>query len=124
MARGIILVALLFAGAFGATAQQSASPAPRPDQVLAAEPEHGKDVNVVYGRIKELKGGQKIVIHVDNAKDKTYNLADRDRAVTVAEALAVGDPVKVIEAKTTKAVQIVRDTGREQTKSREKAAQK
>ena len=68
----------------------------------------------VSGVIKELKGGQKIVIQVDNAPDKTYNLSDKNRTISVAETLAVGDRVKIMESKETKGVQIVRDVKADQ----------
>lgn len=66
---------------------------------------------MTYGRIKDVKAGQKIVIAIDGAPDKTYNLADAQKAIKVAEDLAVGDPVKVVESgkKGAKSVQIVRD---------------
>ena len=106
--RVVALLALVLTGGLLAPAQQPASPAAGQEQ-NRERPEDNKDIDVVYGRIKEVKAGQKIVVHVDNARDKTYDLADKNRTITVAEDLAVGDPVKVLEAKTTKGVQIVRD---------------
>jgi hypothetical protein len=112
--RVVSLAALVFAGGLVAPAQQ---PAPTPEQTRAETPDTpSKDVKAVYGRIKEVKAGQKIVVQVDNARDRTYNLADKNRTITVAEDLAVGDRVKVLEAKTTKAVQIVRDVTSDSTK--------
>ena len=109
--RVLALLALLAGGGWIAEAQQPAAPPPNPDQTLAKQPTKStNDTDVLYGRIKEVKGGQKIVIHVDNARDKTYNLADKDRTVKLAEDLAVGDAVKVLEAKGSKSIQIVRDT--------------
>jgi hypothetical protein len=75
-----------------------------------------KDPDAIYGRIKEVKDKQKIVIAVDNAPDKTYNLADAKTNVTLADALAVGDPVKVLETERDgrKSVQIARDTAHQE----------
>ena len=114
MIRTFALLSLVVAGSLSVPAQQAKSPTPQPDDVLSAKTEKSADVDLVYGRIKELKGGQKIVIQVDNAPDKTYNLAGKDKAVTVADALAVGDRVKVMESKETKGVQIVRDVKADQ----------
>ena len=72
------------------------------------------DMDVTYGRIKELTAGQKVVINVDNAPDKTFELADKDLAVKMAKGLKVGDPVKVQEHDVmgkTKSVNITKHTG-------------
>jgi hypothetical protein len=72
------------------------------------------DTDVTYGRIKELNAGQKIVINIDNAPDKTFDLADKDLRVTLAKGLKVGDPVKVNEhevAGKTRSVTITKHVG-------------
>jgi hypothetical protein len=114
MFRTFALFSLLLTGSFWIPAQETKQPGPQPDEVLKAATEKSEDVDITYGRIKELKGGQKIVVQVDNAPDKTYDLASKDRTIKVAESLAVGDRVKVFEAKETKAIQIVRDVKAEQ----------
>jgi hypothetical protein len=55
------------------------------------------DKDATYGRVKELTAGQKVVIDVDNAVDKSFDLNDKDLKVTLAKGLKVGDPVKVVE---------------------------
>jgi hypothetical protein len=57
--------------------------------------------------------GGRIVIDVDNAIDKSFELADNDPRVNVAAGLKVGDPVKVTEREVNdkKTVQIVKHTG-------------
>jgi len=114
MVRIFAVLSLFFASALSIPAQQAKSPAAQPDEVLKAATEKSEDVELVYGRIKELKDGQKIVIQIDNAPDKTYNLADKNRTIKVAEALAVGDPVKIIESKQSRGVQIVRNVKADQ----------
>jgi sRNA-binding protein len=72
------------------------------------------DHDVTYGRIKELTAGQKVVINVDNAPDKTFDMTDKSVKVTMAKTLKVGDPVKIQEhevAGKTKAVTITKHTG-------------
>ena len=72
------------------------------------------DTDVTYGRIKELTAGHKVVINVDNAPDKSFDLTDKDVAVKLAKGLKVGDPVKVQEhdvAGKTKSVMITKHTG-------------
>lgn len=72
------------------------------------------DKDVTYGRIKELTAGKKVVINVDNAPDKTFEMTDKDVAVHLAKGLKVGDPVKVQEhevAGKTKSVMISKHTG-------------
>jgi hypothetical protein len=67
-----------------------------------------------HGRIKELTAGQKIVINVDNAPDKTFELNDKDVTVKLAKGLKVGDPVAVNEHSVmgkTKSVSITKHTG-------------
>ena len=74
---------------------------------------HGKP-DVAYGRVKEITPGQKVVIDVDNAVDKSFDLADKDLTVKMASGLKVGDPVMVTEhsvAGKTKSVQISRHSG-------------
>src|SRR5262245_36805633 len=114
MVRTFAVLSLLVTSALSVPAQQTKSPDPQPDQVLKAATEKSDGVDLVYGRIKELKSGQKLVIQVDNGPDKTYNLTDKDRNIKVADALAVGDRVKVMESKESKGVQIVRDVKAEQ----------
>ena len=79
-------------------------PAPTPEQVLSQS--RNNDTGTV-GKIKEIQGGQKIVIAVDNARDKSYSLTDAKRKITLAEGLTIGDRVKVLESDAS--VQIVRD---------------
>jgi len=72
------------------------------------------DTAVSYGRVKELTAGQKIVIDVDNAVDKSFDLADKDLKVTLGKGLKVGDPVKVTEHEVlgkTKSVMIAKHSG-------------
>jgi hypothetical protein len=70
--------------------------------------------DVTYGRVKEITAGQKVVIDVDNAMDKSFDLTDKDVAVKLAPGLKVGDPVKVTEhsvAGKTKRVEITHHAG-------------
>jgi len=76
--------------------------------------EAASDHDVTYGRIKELTAGQKVVINIDNAPDKSFDLSDKDVAVKLAKGLKVGDPVKIQEheiAGKTKSVAITKHTG-------------
>ena len=72
------------------------------------------DKDATYGRIKELTAGDKVVINVDNAPDKTFDLKDKDVAVKMGKGLKVGDPVKVVENEKmgkTQSVMITKHTG-------------
>jgi hypothetical protein len=105
-------VLLMFAGflLIGGDALSAQPPKPDADKTVTAK---GKP-DVTYGRVKELTAGQKIVIDVDDAVDKTFDLSDNDLAVNLGAGLKVGDPVKVTEhsvAGKTKRVQVVRHTG-------------
>lgn len=114
--RNIAMIAgLILTSGFVVTAQETQNPTPRPDQIDTTRPEKATEVEAVHGKIKEVRAGEKIVIDVDNAPDKTYNLADEKRTVRVAEGLAIGDPVKVLESDVegNKAVEIVRDVSSE-----------
>ena len=51
-----------------------------------------KDADVTYGRVKKLTPCQKVIIEVDNAVDKSYDLTDKDVKINSAKGLQVGDP--------------------------------
>jgi hypothetical protein len=99
------IAALLLAGSPALFGQSTTK-----EKAKAAASDH----DVTYGRIKELTAGQKVVINVDNAPDKSFDLADKDLHVTLGKGLKVGDPVKVQEhevAGKTKSVTITKHTG-------------
>ena len=111
-----LLSVLMLGSAVFAGAQESQRPTPKPGEVDTKAAEKNKNTDAVYGRIKTVTTGDKIVIAVDNAPDKTYSLRDPKVTVRVAEGLAVGAPVKVLEAevKGNRSVDIVRNTDGEQ----------
>lgn len=53
--------------------------------------------DAIYGRVKEFKSGEKLVIDINNAPDKSYDLA-KQHDVVVAPGLKAGDPVKITES--------------------------
>ena len=70
--------------------------------------------DVSYGRIKEVTAGQKVVIDVDDAPDKSFDLTDKDLTVKLGKDLKVGDTVKVTEHSVlgkTKSAMIAKHTG-------------
>ena len=87
---------------------------PAPQEQGARAKSDSPNMNVTYGRVKEINEGKKVVIDVDNAPDKSFDLGDKDVSVNMDRGLKVGDPVKVSESKTTlgktKAVTIHKDT--------------
>lgn len=82
-------------------------PTPQPEQVEA----EAANVQGVYGKIKDVKAGDKIVIEVEKGRDRTYSLADPKKTISVADGLAIGDKVKIVESgrRSNKSIQIVRD---------------
>jgi hypothetical protein len=54
------------------------------------------DHDATYGRVKEFKAGDKLVLDINNAPDKSYDLT-KEHDVVVAPGLKVGDPVKITE---------------------------
>jgi ribosomal protein L21E len=82
---------------FGLLAQEPNAPKERSATPQADRAAPDADADMTYGRIKEFTAGQKIVIDVDNAIDKTFDLTDKDKAITVENELKVGDPVMVTE---------------------------
>ena len=82
-----LLSALLLGSAVFAGAQESQRPTPQPGAIDTKAAEKNKNTDAVYGRIKTVTSGDKIVIAVDNAPDKTYNLRDSKVTVRVAEGL-------------------------------------
>ena len=111
--------ALLLTGAGGAFGQPPPAPADR-DQTrdTRARANVDKDADVTYGRVKEITAGQRVVIAVDNAPDKTFELADKGVKVNFAKELKVGDPVKVSEQASmgkTRSVTISKHTGSSDT---------
>jgi hypothetical protein len=114
MIHQVFTVSLLAAGlCIGQQQGQTPNPTPTPQEVTAEAAQNND--GAVFGTIKDVKAGQKIVVDVDKGRDRTYNLADPKRTVTLAEGLAVGDKVKIIESgkKDNKSVQIVRDVRNE-----------
>ena len=103
----ITLISILFGG-IGVLAQGAANA----EKGNSADVHKTIKTDVTYGRVKELTPGKKIAIDVDNSPDKSFDLSDKDKTVTLAKGLSVGDPVKVIERKANgkDAVRIVRDT--------------
>ena len=110
-------LALFTAMLVGTSAAFAQNPVPEAGRVTERAVEN--DSGAVYGKIKEVKDKQKIVIAVEKGRDRTFNLADAKVAVALAEGLAVGDKVKVLETKKdgAQSVQIVRDV-REQSEQR------
>jgi hypothetical protein len=108
----VAAVLLLGTGSLYAQAQSKAEHAA--ETTKARVKNAATDHDVTYGRIKELTAGDKVVINVDNAPDKTFNLHDKDLSVKMAKTLKVGDPVKIQEhevAGKTKSVAITKHTG-------------
>jgi hypothetical protein len=108
-----LLSALILASGVFAAAQESREPLPRPGQIDTTRPQaRAEDTDAIFGKIKEMEGKNRIVIAVDNAPDKTYNLTDKKKTVRLADGLAVGDRVKVLEHENgeNETVDIVRDT--------------
>src|SRR3954452_6103605 len=81
-------------------------------QVPAPTTDTSRKADVTYARVKEVTEGQKIVLDVNNAPDKSFDLTDKDTKVTLAQGLKVGDPVKVSERTVNgkKVVDIVHDS--------------
>lgn len=111
----VSMAALLLAGCGAVFAQTAETKAEHTAKKAKAKTKAAlSDKDVTYGRIKELTAGQKVVINVDNAPDKSFDLADKDVAVRLGKGLKVGDPVKVQEhevAGKTKSVTISKHTG-------------
>jgi hypothetical protein len=102
----VVTAALMLFGGNSLVAQ-------RPNPLRMNFADKGKP-DVTYGRVKEITAGQKIVIDVDDAIDKSFDLSDKDLSVKLAPNLKVGDPVKISEhsvAGKTKTVQITRHSG-------------
>lgn len=104
-------------------AQEGQKPTPTPQSIDTKAVNEKKNTDAVYGKIKEVTNGQKIVIAIDNRLDKTYNLGDAKKVVRVAEGLAVGDSVKVLETdvKGNPTVDIVRNVDAAGTNDQQRA---
>jgi hypothetical protein len=110
-----ISVAALLLGSGGTLFAQAQSQAEhKADTAKSKAKAAMSDKDVTYGRIKELTAGQKVVINVDNAPDKSFDLTDKDLTVKLGKGLKVGDPVKIQEhdvAGKTKSVTISKHSG-------------
>src|SRR3954467_3659769 len=91
----IVLLSALVA--LFSVASQAQIPAKTPPFVPAPHADRVADQDVTYGRVKEFAAGQKIVIDVDNAPEKKYELNDKNTAFKLETGLKVGDPVKITE---------------------------
>ena len=111
--RNRIIVILIACAVLFSVASQAQTPAKTPPFVPAPGADRA-DHDVTYGRVKEFTAGQKIVIDVDNAPDKNYDLSDKDIAFKLEKGLKVGDPVKITEhdaAKKKKTIEIAKHSG-------------
>ena len=98
----VLTTAIVLAGGSLALGQQPApTPAERGQTATETTKNRAKDAAsneaVTHGKIKELTPGQKVVVAVDNAPDKSFDLTDKDLKITMADTLKVGDTVKVAE---------------------------
>src|SRR3954451_11258468 len=68
---------------------------------------------VSYGRVKEFTAGQKLVIDIDNAVDKNYDLTDTNTTYKVAKDLKAGDTVMITEREVSskKTIEVVKHSG-------------
>ena len=85
----VIAAVLAFAPYFVVSAQTPPPPTSSADRTAQTDGTHGK--------VKEFTAGQKLVIAVDNAPDKSFDLTDRDMNVKVPQDLKVGDAVQIAE---------------------------
>ena len=84
---------------------------PEADRARATDRRPGQEVT--YGRVKEFTDGRKVVVHVDNAPDKTFDLRDGSLKVGLPKGLKVGDQVKIVE-RTVHHVDIERHSGKDE----------
>src|SRR5882757_9918909 len=68
--------------------------------------------DITYGRVRDITPGQKVIVDINNAPDKTYDVNDRSASVHIADGLKVGDPVKITESQQNgkKIFEVMRDT--------------
>jgi len=111
----LLTTSVLLSAATALFGQATPAPAERGQANQRARADTKKtDTDVTYGRVKELTPGQKVVIDVDNAVDKSFDMTDKDLTVKLAKGLKVGDPVKVTEHEVlgkTKSVTIAKHAG-------------
>jgi ribosomal protein L21E len=111
----IATTSLLLSGATALFGQATTPPADAHKTETRARTDAKKtDTDVTYGRIKEFTAGQKVVVDIDNAVDKSFDLTDKDLTVKMGKGLKVGDPVKVTEHEVmgkTKSVTIAKHSG-------------
>lgn len=69
----------------------------RPRAESQGQAERTEKANVTFARVKEFNAGKKLVLDVDDAIDKSFDLTQTDPTVKVPAGLKVGDPVKVTE---------------------------
>jgi hypothetical protein len=69
--------------------------------------------NITYGRVKEFTAGEKLVIDIDNALDKHYDLTETNTTYKVAKDLKVGDTVMITEKEVAgkKTIEVVKHSG-------------
>jgi hypothetical protein len=82
-----------------ALAATPAAMAQNPQQEERTRERSDAEVKVIYGKLKELTKGTKIVIALENSPDREYSFNDPKTSVNVAEGLALGDHVRITESK-------------------------
>ena len=83
-------------------AGQTPTPPPADTETRARTEAKKAEGDVSYGRIKELTAASKVVVDIDDAPDKSFDLTDKDLTVKLGKDLKVGDTVKVTEHSVTR----------------------
>ena len=95
-------------------AGQTPTPPPGHSETRARTEAKKAEGDVSYGRIKELTAASNVVIDIDDAPDKSFDMTDKDLTVKLGKGLKVGDTVKVTEHSVlgkTKTVTIAKHSG-------------
>lgn len=97
----VLTTALILTGGSLALGQQPTTPPADRGSATENTKARAKDAvsneAVNFGKVKEFTAGQKVVIAIDNAPDKSFDLTDKDLKITMADTVHVGDTVKVTE---------------------------
>lgn len=109
--KSALMSGLLIGGAFTLSAQapqQTPQSTQTPQSKGTAERAQG-----IAGHVKEYSAGQKLVIDVAGAPERSYDLTSKDQSIIVAPGLKAGDAVRVVEndANGRKTINVMMDSG-------------
>jgi len=97
--KSALLCGLLVGGAATLSAQApQQTPQPTQPQTTPQSKGTAERAQGTAGHVKEYSAGQKLVIDIAGAPERSYDLTARDQSIVIAPGLKAGDAVRIVES--------------------------